>query len=348
MYFFESSYLTQRTQRVCISNVPSGKRPLSYGVPQGSVLGPVLFTAYTQPLHDVLQDMDFHLYADDTQLYMAFNPRCQNSINHAVRKIEDCFLKVKAWMSSYFLKLNDDKTEIIIITPPSLSGHLQDVNFQLGATSVNPAMHVRDLGVIWDSSMNFEKHVTTLCRNAYFQLHNIFRIRKYLTLDATKSLVHAFVTSRLDYCNGLLYGIPNYLIDRLQRIQNTAARLVTGTPRSSHITPILFELHWLPVSHRIQYKLALLTFKALNGMTPSYLSDLLTIYRPSRSLRSANSNSLVVPSYRLKRYGYRSFQHAAALTWNALPSDLRCMTCLISFKKGLKTFLFRDAYNHFF
>ena len=146
---------------------------------------------------------------------------------------------------------------------------------------MNPASHVRDLGVVWDSTMNFEQHVTIICKSAYYQLHNIYRIRKYLTVDATKSLVHAFITSRLDYCNGLLYGIPNYLIDRLQPIQNAAARLVTSTPRSSHITPVLFEMHWLPVSHRIQFKIALLTFEALNNMSPSYLRELIRMYVPS-------------------------------------------------------------------
>ena len=342
------SYLTHRTQRVCINSVASGERPLRYGVPQGSVLGPVLFTAYTQALHNILQDIDFHLYADDTQIYLAFNPQSKDSISKAISKIENCFRKVKAWMSSYFLKLNDAKTEILIITTPSVSCHFQTVQFKLGDTSMNPASHVRDLGVVWDSTMNFEQHVTIICKSAYYQLHNIYRIRKYLTVDATKSLVHAFITSRLDYCNGLLYGIPNYLIDRLQRIQNAAARLVTSTPRSSHITPVLFELHWLPVSHRIRFKLALLTFKALNNMSPSYLRELIKIYVPSRSLRSEDQNKLVVPLYRLKRYGGRSFSHVAATIWNALPIYLRCSTSLDSFKKGLKTHLFRDAYADMF
>ena len=340
------SYLKHRNQRVSINGVSSGDRLLKYGVPQGSVLGPVLFTSYTQSLHDILDDIDFHCYADDTQLYLAFNPRSSDSTSTAVSKIECCFLKVKAWMSSYFLKLNDAKTEVLIITPPNLSSHLQSVNFQLGESSVSPGKHVRDLGVTWDSSMNFEKHVTNICKCAYFQLHNIYRIRKYLTVNATKSLVHAFITSRLDYCNGLLYGIPNYLIDRLQRIQNAAARLITGTPRSSHITPVLRELHWLPVPQRIRFKLALLTFKAINGLSPTYLSELLTEYSPSRTLRSASNHLLVVPPYKLKRYGGRAFFQVAPTIWNSLPDDMRNMTCLNSFKKRLKTLLFNETFTN--
>ena len=157
--------------------------------------------------------------------------------------------------------------------------------------------------------------------------------------------IHSY-TSRLDYCNGLLFGIPNYLINHFQCIQNAAARLVTGTPRSSHITPVLHELHWLPVLQRIRFKLALLTFKVLNGLSPTYLSELLTLYTPSRTLRSANRNLLAVKSFKLKKDGGRSFVHVAPTFWNCFPDELRTVSCLMTFKKGLKTILFTDAYSH--
>ena len=193
--------------------------------------------------------------------------------------------------------------------------------------------------------MRLEQHITNICKSAYHQLHNIYRIRKYLTKDATKSVVHAFITSRLDYCNSLLYGTPSCLLNRLQRVQNTAARLITGTPRSSHITPVLRELHWLPVTHRIIFKVALLTYKAQHGLAPQYLSELLTPYTPSRSLMSGNKNLLTVPSYKLKSYGGRSFTCVASMIWNDLPDNLRSATSLTAFKSGLKTYLFKDAYN---
>ncbi len=339
------SYLSGRKHRVCVDGTMSEERVLNYGVPQGSVLGPVLFTTYTQPLHAVLHDIDFHLYADDSRMYLAFNPSSSDSTNTAVSTIQQCFSKVKAWMTSHFLKLNDAKTEVLVITPPALSKQLVPLTLQLGESAILPSQHVRDLGVTWDSAMRLEQHITNICKSAYHQLHNIYRIRKYLTKDATKSVVHAFITSRLDYCNSLLYGTPSCLLNRLQRVQNTAARLITGTPRSSHITPVLRELHWLPVTHRIIFKVALLTYKAQHGLAPLYLSELLTPYTPSRSLRSGNKNLLTVPSYKLKSYGGRSFTCVAPMIWNDLPDNLRSATSLTAFKSGLKTYLFQDAYN---
>ncbi len=193
--------------------------------------------------------------------------------------------------------------------------------------------------------MRLEQHITNLCRSAYHQLHNIYRIRKYLTDNAAKSLVHAFVTSRIDYCNSLLFGTLKHLLDRLQRVLNTAARLVTGSPRSSHITPVLQELSWLPVSHGKQFKLALLTFKAFYGLASVYVTHLLTAYTPTRSLRSAGKNLLVVPAYCLTPFATRSFACAAPSIWNGLPDELHSISSLSMFKTVLKSYLFRDAYN---
>ena len=169
---------------------------------------------------------------------------------------------------------------------------------------------------------------------------NISHIRRYLTLSATKTLVQACVTSRLDYANALLYGLPNTSIQRLQRTQNAAARLVTKTKRKEHITPILMELHWLPVSHRIRYKVLLLVYKALHNLAPSYIADMVKIHQPARSLRSANTNQLSIPKTRLRSWGDRSFQYAAAFEWNNLPLAIRESPSLASFKECLKTFLF--------
>ena len=133
-----------------------------------------------------------------------------------------------------------------------------------------------------------EKHVNTVCRSAYHQLRNIGHIRKYLTTDATKTLVNCLVTSKLDYCNSLLFGIPKLTVNKLQRVQNTAARIITKTPRHDHITPVLKELHWLPICQRIDYKVLLYTYKALHGQCPQYIIDLLCVYRQARDLRSSN------------------------------------------------------------
>ena len=136
---------------------------------------------------------------------------------------------------------------------------------------------VRNLGAWFDPELTMNTHVNKLCSAAYFHLYNLRRIRKYLTQQTCEKLVHAFVTSRIDYCNSLLYGLPAKQLNKIQRVQNTAARIIFRLPKFCHITPTLFSLHWLPVRYRIDFKICLLTFKAIHGFAPSYLCELITV-----------------------------------------------------------------------
>ena len=168
-------------------------------------------------------------------------------------------------------------------------------------------------------------HVAALRRSCLFQLHQLRMVRSSLTLEAAKTLVHAFVSSSLDYCSSLLYGIGDDLQTKLQSVQNATARVVTGTRKFDHITPVLRQLHWLPVRQRITFKLAMITFKCLHGLAPSYLTD---VCIPVSSvvgrwqLRSADSGALVVPRTRTT-IGRRDFAVAGPATWNSLPVNLR-------------------------
>ena len=180
-----------------------------------------------------------------------------------------------------------------------------------------------------------------MCKGSYFQLRNIGLIRKYLSSDTAAQLVHAFVTSRLDYANSLLYGVPDIHLDKLQRVQNTAARVISLTRKYDHITPVLKSLHWLPVKLRIDFKILLLVFKIINDMAPSYLVSLISYKSHPRSLRSLTHNELVEPRSRLTTYGDRAFSIVAPPLWNKLPKDIRVSTSLVLFKKKLKTHLYR-------
>ena len=169
----------------------------------------------------------------------------------------------------------------------------------------------------------------------------IGHIRQYLTTDATKSLYNAQVTSRQDYCNALLYNVPKTILSKLQNVQNTAARLITRTSCYDHITPVLKELHWLPVQHRVVYKILTHTYKALHGESPAYIRHMLQVYVPRRTLRSQNDTvPLVVPRCHTVTYGDRCFVTAAPKLWNALPAGIKDCNTLSSFKKLLKTHLF--------
>ena len=196
--------------------------------------------------------------------------------------------------------------------------------------------------------MSMDKHVTNICKNCFFHLRKIARIKEYLSTSDIQTLVHAFITSKLDNCNSLLYGLPKFLIDRLQNVQNCAARLVTGSKKYDHITPLMKQLHWLPISQRIIYKIVLITCKSLNGSAPHYINNMLKPYTPSANLRSSSKRLLTIPSVKLVNYGERSFSYAAPKLWNALPEYIRKSETLPIFKTRLKTHIFKQHYYFIF
>ena len=187
-------------------------------------------------------------------------------------------------------------------------------------------------------------HINNLCRQCYVQLRNIAKIRSNLTEDTAATLMHAFVSSRLDSCNSLLYGLSDCELKKLQRVQNSAARIVCGLKKHDHITPALKKLHWLPIQQRITYKICLMVFKTRLGEAPRYLQDIIKPYIPARHLRSSNAN-LVQAGKARTRYGERSFRIAGPKLWNNLPNSLRALTDVDDFKKDPKTYLFRTAFD---
>ncbi len=169
-------------------------------------------------------------------------------------------------------------------------------------------LYSKKLGVILDNNLSFENHISHVTKTAFFHLRNISKPRNMLTVSDAEKLVHAFMTSRLDYCNALLGGCPASSINKLQIVQNAAARFLTRSRKYDHITPILQSLHWLPIKFRISYKILLLVYKALNGLAPAYLTNLLSRYNPSRSIRSQNSGLLVVPYRNKSLFLHRWFE----------------------------------------
>ena len=339
------SYLGDRHQSVSLDGDVSTPKLLQFGVPQGSVLGPKLYTMYTKPLGDLIKShgLDYHFYADDTQLYIFLKRK--STLSHAAElgRLEACLQAIGSWMETNRLKLNADKTEVMLFGPKNYQ--LPAMTVAVNGMSVAPVSSVRNLGVMFDSALSMEDHVISVARSCNMHLRNLGRVRKSITEETTKFLVHGLVTSRLDYCNSLLFGLPDSTLNRLQRVQNRAARMVTRTKLYDHITPVLHRLHWLPVKARIEFKILVHTFNAMKACGPSYLSDIINVYVPTRSLRSQSETSLIVPISKTK-LGDRSFRVAGPRLFNALPCGLRDSNEVAAFRRSLKTHLFQMFFDN--
>jgi len=277
------------------------------------------------------------VYADDTQLYICFDPADRAKV---LAIMEKCVGSVRMWAVNNKLALNDSKTELLHMTSKFRDAP-EPVTLVVGDSEIPASRKARNLGAIIDSNLTMKPHIDRVCRSAMIAIHRIGQIREHLDNDATAKLVHAFVTSVLDSCNSLVYGLPDSYINRLQRVQNIAARLITRVPRCNHITDTLRTLHWLPVRQRTMYKILLLAYKTKHHLAPKYLTDLISPYKPKRNLRSANQSLLATtfcPSTIF--YGDRTFAYAATDLWNQLPLRVRQAETISSFKSLLKTTLF--------
>ena len=225
------SYLSGRSQRVVIDGSISKEFSLDCGVPQGSCLGPLLFVIYTSFLFRIIERHlpQVHSYADDSQLYLSFRPGDDDAQDVAHRAMEACIKDIRKWMIDGRLLLNDTKTEFLAIGTRQQLSKLRSSSIEVGNQKIDRSSSVRNLGVMLDESLEMNSHINQICKTSFYHIHNIRRISKYLSKECRQSLVHAYVTSRLDYCNSILYGLPKYQLSKLQRIQNMAARLITDT-----------------------------------------------------------------------------------------------------------------------
>jgi hypothetical protein len=338
------SYLTDRYQQVIINGSMSNLNELKCGVPQGSVLGPLLFVRYCQPIANIIRKygINFHFYADDTQLYIYFDVK---DTEVAMERLEKCIAEISAWMKENMLQLNDGKTEFLIMGSKIQLGKLNAPILHMGEFEIKPTTSARNIGAYFDDKVTMKKQITETCRAANYHIHNIWKIRNVLTDEATEKLVHSFVSNKLDYCNSLLSGVSESELSKLQRVQNSAARVVTRTAKYNHIKPVLQKLHWLPVRYRINFKILLLTFKASIGKAPKYICDMLEWYEPTRTLRSTTQNMLKVPHTKLKTFGDRAFSRCAPKLWNKLPIEIKNSSTVECFKTALKTHFFSEAYK---
>ena len=264
-----ASYLTDRSQKVKIGSSESSSVTLECGVPQVSVLGPILFIPYTTPLGQICRKhvIYYHLYADDSQLYMSFKPSKPGSKEACLHQLEGCISDIRLWMANHMLKLNDEKTKFIIFGTCQQLAKISDISIKVGLMKIQPVDEVRNLGFFMDRFLKNSVHINKLSAAMFHSLRNIKRIQNKLDFDSTKTLIQALIMSKLDYCNALLPGSSKFLLTKLQCIQNMACRIVCSLRKFDHVTQPMYDLHWLRIQERIDYKIACIMFKCNDGFS---------------------------------------------------------------------------------
>ena len=270
---------------------------------------PAIFILYTQPLFNLVSKHSGFRWWQPTlqdQYTRCTSPvdRSSPELHYRCQILDDSKQTSAKWQQA--------KAMIILSNRMCVHSPLPSV-IHIGDADVPFVSSFKNLGVTLDSNLNMSQHISNTCKAAYIQIRHISSIRHLLTTQATQTLVCSLVLSCLDYCSSLLSGCPQYLLDKLQKVQNAAARLVCKAKKSDHIHPILETLHWLPITHRIQYKISTICFNAISGTAPQYLSDLLQPYTctPARQLRSASdTRTFVTPRVNTKTFGERSFSYA--------------------------------------
>ena len=301
--------------KVCINNAYSSIRPLNYSVLQGSASSANLFTAYCTSIESVILDsIIINGFADDHSIRKSFDADSRGQESQSIILMVDTVANIASWMDTMHLKLNPDKTEFIMFGYRNQLDKCKTSYITISGSTIPKSPSVKYLGVTLDENLNLKEHILTKCKTAIANFVRICYIWKYLTTDACSTLILGLCISHLDYANALYYGLPDKTISHLQRVQSMCAKLTLRKFKYNSTTDALLQLHWLPIKHRINYKIATITHKCIYGTAPQYLKDLLIPAPNPRSLRSSNDRTkLIIPFTKCKTFAARSFSIAAPM-----------------------------------
>ena len=345
------SYLMNRNFSVKVNDAESSVRRVSYGVPQGSLLGPLFYVLYTRGIERLVEQnhgMKIHMYADDLQLYVAFLEEHKVFTENLIMA---CLLDIQCWMNSNFIKLNMDKTQFAIFHPKGLSNLSQRLEFKIVQenNAISSSNVLTILGVPLSEDFNFKLFINQKVSACCFHLRNLKNIKKCLPISTRMILVTNLILSKIDYCNSILVSSTDQDIKPLQRIINSAARFILDVKRRSHIRPYLFKLHILPIRQRIQFKISLIAFKIKHKISPYYLTEIFEDYVPTTNinLRIGIGRDQTMFKCWDRAYNHKLFYCKLITNWNSLPHDIRKIENLNTFKTKLKTYYFTKAYSEF-
>jgi hypothetical protein len=323
---------------VNVGTAYSSIRDLPFSVPQGSCAGPVLYLAYASTMQQAVPpEVQLHGYADDHAVKISFDAKDETK---SLNDLKQSALSIKDWMDKNRLKMNSSKTEFILFGSSKQLDKCISQSLDVCGEQVQISDEIKYLGVYLDKHLTLKHHIQLKCRTAMWNLQRIKIVRDVLTQEACETLVIGTVMAHLDYANALYIGLPKCDIMKIQRVQNIAAKLVLRSQENS--VSCLKQLHWLPIHLRIKHKVLTLIYKALNGESPAYLRDLVSLHTVHRTgLRSEDVyQRLEVPRTKRKTFASRSYSVAGPLWWNELPNIVKQSPNVDIFKRRLKTHLF--------
>ena len=340
------NYLSDRSFKVRYSGTKSEFVDSSVGVPQGSVLGPFLFSLYTGDLERIVLEkkLGFQQYGDDTQIY----GHCSNESTEELQlKVSECVDEIASWMGADCRKLKSERTEVIWFSSRRNLKNIPSYSVRVLESNIFPSKYVRNLGISMKRDLTMSTQISKTIQMCFTSLRQIRSIKGCLTMDSLKKLASALVLSRIDYGNMALVSLPKVATQSIQSIINTTARLITGVRKYDLITPVLKELHWLKIDGRSEYKTALQMYKCLSNEGSAYLTrDLVPVASlpEKQRLRSAKSKDVVPNKHKLKSLGLGRVSVSGPKLWNNLPNSLKSSSSTNSFCRSLKTYLLNKSF----
>ena len=334
------SYLTSRYQFVRINTTLSTKLPVSSGVPQGSILGPLLFNIYVNDLPSVPENCTSQCYVDDTKLLMSFQLRDQHE---TIEKMNKDLLSIRNWCFDNQLLLNPDKTKLVIFGSRQMTAKVSDFRLFLLGKELEPVKAARDLGVTLDSNLTYNEHIVSTVSSCMSRLGQINRVKHIFNKHALIIIINALVFSKLFYCSSVWSNTTQTNLDKLQAVQNFACRILSGAKKFDHITPLLKDLRWLPIRQQLYFRFAVLVFKCMTSCAPEYLTSKLVGRSAVSTRNTRNSQHLNIPLFRTAS-GQRTFQYRATSLWNELQPALKLSPSVTEFKCLLRQKLLNDCF----
>ena len=311
---------------------------MTSGVPQGSILGPVLFSIYTNDLSSIPQKCSTQSYVDDTKLITSF--QLKDNLD-AITDLKDDLFKIGEWCSNNLLLLNPSKTKLMIFGSRQMRAKLQFHSLSFMGKDIMPSDTAKDLGVILDSNLTYDEHIIKTASSCMSCLGQINRVKYVFDKRTLLTIINSLVFSKLFYCSNVWANTSKCNNNKLQAVQNFACRIVSGARKYDHITPIRKELNWLPVANQLYYRSAIMAFKCMTGHTPEYLSSKF-LKRAEVSGRSTrNSQLLNIPLFKTAS-GQTTFYYRIVNLWNSLDYSFKLCDSVTVFKNHPRTKLLKE------